>query len=110
MVLGFIGFVCLNYFAPDYYFKMYPLIPLLFIILLTVSYITLIIIKKRKAIICMITYSVMRSIKLFICLILVLLYFRIIDCNNLSFALVFMFFYIVYLKLATWAVIKIFKQ
>jgi len=109
IVIGLTGFVGLNYFMSDYYFKLYPLIPLFFILILAGSFFALTRLKRKKTTIGIIV-TVMKSIKFILCLAFVLLYCMLVDYNNLSFAVVFMLFYLVSLTLESWLLIKIIKS
>jgi hypothetical protein len=106
MLGGFAGFIYLKYFSPDYYFNLYPLIPVFFLLMLTGSYIALSIVRKRKSIVDMKIYMVIKMIKFFLCMLMVLLYGRIFNASNVSFVIVFASFYLVYLMLETWMFMK----
>jgi hypothetical protein len=109
MMVGFIGFGGLYYFAPDFYFSLYPLIPLCFMLILTGIYFTLFIFQKRKSGIDMKSFAIIKTIKILLCLVFVWAYCKIIDSNNMSFAIVFMLFYVVSLALESWLFMQISK-
>jgi hypothetical protein len=112
IVGGFAGFVCLNYLIPDYYFDLFPLIPLFFILILTGSYATLSIVKKRKSVIGMKTYMILRATKILLCLgiVFIFVYCGLVEENIISFGIVFMLFYVVSLALESWLFMKISKN
>ena len=109
-LLGGFGYLGLKYLTPDNYFTLYPLIPVFFIFLLSGIYFTLLFIKKRKAAIDMKTYTILRTVKFTLCLFLVFLYCAIIGYNSMSFAIVFMVFYMVSLSFESWLFLKIIKS
>jgi len=109
-LLGGLGYLGLKYLTPDYYFTRYPLIPVFFMLLLTSIYFTLLFIKKRKAAIDMKTYTILRTVKFTLCLLLVFLYCTIVGHNTMSFAIVFMVFYVIALSLESWLFLKIYKS
>jgi hypothetical protein len=107
LILGVTGFIGFNYFMPDYYFRLYPLIPLFFVFIVIGSCIVLIFIKKRKSVIDLKTYTILRTVKFLLFLVCIFLYSKIVDSNNVAFAIVFMLFYMISLSLESWLFMKI---
>lgn len=110
LIMGVFGFVWLYYFMPEQYFNLYPTIPSFYILILLGSYITLLIIKKKKSVIDFKIYAIIRAAKFVLCLAFVVVYFKAVNINNMAFGIVFMFFYVVYLILESWLFMKISKS
>ncbi|MDR2084100.1 MAG: hypothetical protein LBP67_03800 [Bacteroidales bacterium] len=110
VTLGILGFCWLHYLMPQYYFNLYPLIPAFYVFILLVSYIVLLILKKKKSVIDIKTYAIIRAVKFVLCLVFVIIYLKVVNVNNIAFVMVFMLFYVIYLILESWLFMKISKS
>jgi hypothetical protein len=96
-----VGFLILHYLFPQNYFKLYPLIPIYFF-LLTLLEIEILSKYKEKEFVTMTNkFMQLKAIKLFISLMVLLLYCFVVAEQTFAFLITFFLFYIIYLIVET---------
>ncbi|MDD4141453.1 MAG: hypothetical protein PHR20_01480 [Bacteroidales bacterium] len=110
LVFGLAGWGWLKFLMPQYYFGLYPLIPLFYLVLLFANYIVITRSYKKSNIIDIKTQWIIKGVKFALCVAFIILYIKLIAVNSTSFAITFVVFYCVYLFLESWLLINISKQ
>jgi len=109
-IFGVVIFCYLYFSLPQYYFNMYPTVPLFFILLLVGSYMAVTIAQKKTSEFNTNVYMAVKGIKLLLCLVFAVLNIKLFEGNNYPFVIVFMLFYIISITLESWLFLKISKK
>lgn len=91
------GFLVLYFLFPQYYFKLYPLVPIYFF-LISLAEIRIIAGSQKKGLVFIMNkYMQLKAIKLFASLILLILYCFIVAEQTFVFLITFLLYYLIYL-------------
>lgn len=107
IVIGFGTWFILIHFFPELAFDDYPLIPLFFYIVGVVSIITLTNLKIDRPNKLLNTFMLIRGIKMFLAIIITIIYWKLDRDEIRSFAIMLVAFYLLYLFLETYIYIQI---